>query len=92
MTSLINILMVFYLVTSILTSKISIFSAILCFIISMFCFYRSFLNLGKCTSPRERQKAMNKIVIDGLSIVVIFIIACLNIAIFNLKMFIVFLL
>ena len=91
MTSIINILMIIGMIIGVFKAKLPIIVSILCFITSIFCFCQSFKKLGNSKTSSERQKAMNNVVIDGISIPIIFIVTCLNIAIYNLKLLIIFL-
>lgn len=91
MTSVINVLMGVFMIVGIFKGNLSIITSIIFLIISNICFYKSLKRLGDSKNPIQRQKSMNILVIDGISISVICIIAFLNIAIYNLKLLIIFL-
>lgn len=91
MTSIINVLMGVFMIAGIFKGNLSIITSILCLIVSNLCFYKSFKQLGDSKNPIQRQKAMTILIINGLSISAIGIITFLNIAIYNLKLLIIFL-
>lgn len=90
MTSVINVLMGLFMVIGIFKGNLSIITSIICVILSNICFLKSLKRLGNSKGPIERQKAINLLIIDGFSIGIIIIIAFFNIAIYNLKLFIIF--
>lgn len=90
MVSAINILMAIGMVVGVFTRKLSIILSILCFIISIFCFYQSFKKLGDATTPSKRHKAITHVTINGFSVAIVCIISLLNVAIYNFKLLIIF--
>lgn len=90
MTSVINVLMGVFMIVGIIKGNLSIIASIICVILSNICFIKSLKRLGNSKGPLERQKAINLLIIDGFSIGIIIIIAFFNIAMYNLKLFILF--
>lgn len=90
MTSIINVLMALFMIIGLFKGNISVIIAIIFCCVSIYCFCKSLDRLSNANGPIERQKAISNIIFNGISIVVILLIAFFNIIIYNFKLVLIF--